>query len=94
MSRVGTFAVVGVVLIVTIYAQDMAIRLLGPDSTLWLGIADVTWPVDGDVWAERLYVGITVWFIWIIRVGVIAIAIYREFLTQNVTRRAAAGGVR
>lgn len=87
MSRVFTFLTVGVILLGTIYAQDLAIRLLGPDSTLWAMIADLTWPVDGDVWAREMYVAITVWFIWIIRVGVVVIAIGREFLRQNVTTR-------
>lgn len=94
MSRLRRLAVIGLVLIITIYAQDLAIRLLGPTSDLYLLIADVTWPVDGDQWAQELYVAITVWFIWIVRVGVIAIGIYREFLSQRVTRQAAAGGVR
>jgi len=94
MGRLQTFAFVAVVLIVSIFAQDMAIRILGPQSQLWALIADVTWPVDGDVWAEELYIAITVWVVWIVRVGVIVVAIYREFLKQRVTTQAAAGGVR
>lgn len=91
MSRAWTFVSIGLVLLATIYMQDVAIRLLGPNSTMWNMIADITWPVDGDVWAREMYVAITVWFIWIIRVGVVVIGLYREFLRQNVT--AAARGV-
>jgi len=91
MSRLNTFVAVGVILVLSIYAQRLAVDLLGPTSTFWQMIADITWPVDGDQWAQQMYVAISVWFIWIIRVGAIVIALYREFTRQNVTRRTAGG---
>jgi len=93
MSRVRTFVAIGLILLVSIYAQRLLIDLIGPGSNLYLGIADVTWPVDGDVWADQMYEAITVWFIWIIRVGAIAIGLYNEFVRQNVTSaQVVAGG--
>jgi len=91
MSRILTFLGVALVIVVSIYMQDLAIRLLGPNSSMWALIADITWPVDGDVWAERTYTAITVWFIWIIRVGAVAAGFYREFLGQKVTAQTPAG---
>jgi hypothetical protein len=89
MSRVSTFVAVGVIIILTIYMQQAAQQLIGPGTPLWNLIADITWPVDGDVWAEEMYVAISVWFMWIIRVAAIVGGIYREFVKQNVTAQAA-----
>lgn len=94
MSRVYTFLAVAMVIVVSIYVQDLAIQLLGPGTQMWENIASITWPVDGDVWAEEMYTAITVWFIWIIRVGAVAGGIYREFLQQNVTAARARGAPR
>lgn len=92
MSRALTFLSIGMVLIVSIWMQRVAVELLGPDSMMWAMIADVTWPVDGEAWAEEMYVAITVWFIWIIRIGAIAGGLYREFAKDNVTAARVSGG--
>lgn len=85
MSRAGTIVAVGLILIVTIWMQRFAMELLGPSSMLWNLIADVTWPVDGDQWAEQMYVAISVWFMWLIRIGAIVGGFVREFRRENVT---------
>jgi hypothetical protein len=91
MSRVGTFLAVGMVLVVSIYMQDVARIIMGPGSALWELLQPVTWPVDGDAWAREMYINVSVWVPWIIRVAAIAGGIYREFTAQNVTAQAAAG---
>jgi len=85
MSRAGTIVAVGIIILVTIWMQRVAVELLGPSSMLWGLIADVTWPVDGDAWAERMYVAISVYFMWLIRVGAVVGGFVREFRKQNVT---------
>jgi len=85
MSRAGTVVAVGIIILVTIWMQRVSVELLGPSSMMWQSIADVTWPVDGDVWAERMYVAITVWFMWLIRVGAVVGGLVREFRRENVT---------
>lgn len=91
MSRVYTFLGVAMVIIVSIYAQNLAMEMLAPGTPMWNNIAGITWPVDGDVWAKQMYTAVTVWFIWIIRIGAVAGGIYREFLQQNVTATRARG---
>ncbi|UIP01697.1 hypothetical protein Hbl1158_16980 (plasmid) [Halobaculum sp. CBA1158] len=93
MSRIRTFAAIGVILLVTLYAQQLLIDVIGPTSNLYQMVEGVTWPVNGEEWAAEMYEAITVWFMWVIRVGVIVIGLYNEFVRQNVTtQRAAAGG--
>lgn len=91
MSKARTFVSIGIILIVTIWMQRVSVEILGPSSQMWQMIADVTWPVDGDVWAEKMYVAITVWFIWIIRIGAILIGLYSMFTKQNVTTTTSGG---
>jgi hypothetical protein len=91
MSRATTFLAIGMVLVVSIYMQDVARIIIGPGSTFWELLQPITWPVDGDVWAEEMYIAVSVWVPWIIRIAAIAGGIYREFTKQNVTARAAAG---
>jgi len=85
MSRAGTIVTVGIIILVTIWMQRMAVELLGPNSMMWGLIADVTWPVDGEEWAEQMYVAITVYFMWLIRIGAVVGGFVREFRKQNVT---------
>lgn len=92
MSRATTFLGIGLVIVVSIWMQRIAIELLGPNSQMWADIAAVTWPVDGDVWAERMYLATSVWFPWIIRVGAVVGGLYREFSGQNVTSARARAG--
>lgn len=94
MSRLMTMLAIGMVIVVSIWMQDLAMRMLGPGTPMWESVATITWPVDGEAWVNEMYTAITVWFIWIIRVGAVAIGFYREFLNQNVTRQARVGGVR
>lgn len=85
MSRAGTIVAVGLILVVTIWMQRLAFELLGPSSMMWGMIENITFPVDGDQWAERMYVAITVWFMWLIRIGAIVGGFVREFRRENVT---------
>lgn len=85
MSRAGTIVAVGLIILVTIWMQRFSHELLGPSSMLWGLIADVEWPVDGDVWAEQMFVAINVYFMWLIRIGAIVGGFVREFRRENVT---------
>lgn len=92
MSRAFTFVTIGLVLLVTIYVQDLAMEMFGPGSGLYEMVAEVDYLLDGEAWAERMYVAVTVWFMWIIRIGAIVAGLYREFRRENVTSARVAGG--
>lgn len=92
MSRAFTFVSIGLILIATIYLQDLAMTMFGPGSGLYEMVADVNYLLDGQQWADRMYVAVTVWFMWIIRIGAIVAGLYREFRQQNVTAARVGGG--
>lgn len=92
MGRVQTILAIALVIVVTIWMQRVLVDVMGPTSPLYQGIAEVTWPVDGDQWAQEMYVAVSVWFMWIIRIGVVVYGFYAEIVRQNVTTRAAATG--
>ena len=92
MSRAFTFVSIGLVLIATIYLQDLAMTMFGPGSGLYQMVTEVNYLLDGEQWAEQMYVAVTVWFMWIIRIGAIVAGLYREFRRENVTQARVSGG--
>lgn len=91
MSRAFTFLVIGMVILLTIFMQDVAAQVIGPGSGMYEMVSKVNQPVNGAEWADRMYVAITVWFMWLIRVAAIVGGLFREFTKQNVTARRGAG---
>ena len=94
MSRAFNFVAVGVLIVLTVWAQRVSVELLGPTSMLWNMVADVnSFGIDGEQWAEDLYIAITVWVMWIIRGAAVVGLLVKEFSRENVTR-ARVGGFR
>lgn len=94
MTRVQTWLGIALIIVITIWAQRISLELLGPGSLFYDLIKDITWPVDGDQWADQMYVSISVWFMWIIRIGAIAYGFYAEIVRQNVSAQVGAQGAR
>ena len=94
MGRVSTWLGIALLIVITIWAQRITLEILAPGTVFYSQIEHITWPVDGDQWAEQMYITISVWFMWIIRVGAIAYGFYWEITKQNVSARAGAQGAR
>ena len=94
MSRLQTWLGIALIIVITIWAQRIALELLGPGTVFYQQIEHITWPVNGDEWADRMYVTISVWFMWIIRIGAVVYGFYAEIVRQNVSAQVGAQGAR
>lgn len=86
MTRINTFVVIAVVIVVAVYARRLAVQLLGPGSFLFELAANATM-FGGQELAEEIYIAVTVWVPWFIVAGAILGGLYREFWKSQVTRR-------
>jgi hypothetical protein len=86
MSRAGTFVALGIIIIAAVYSRQLAMEIIGPGSLMWSLVVDIQYAgINGEEWAEEMYVNITVWVPWLIVGAGIAGAVFREFRRQNVT---------
>jgi len=88
MSRVTTFAAIGVVIIVAVYSRELTMTLLGPGSMMWNLVADVQFgSINGEEWARDMFQAVFVWVPWLLVGAAILGGAYREFTRTNVTQR-------
>lgn len=88
MTRIATFAFIGIVIVVAVYSRRLAVEILGPGSVMFSLAADATM-FGGEQLAKDIYKSVVVWVPWFMVVGAILGGLYREFWQSQVTRRQA-----
>lgn len=85
MTRAFDFTVITVIYIVAVVVHLMGVELMAPGSPLYALATDGTEVMDGQEWADMVYMIISTWVPLIGVGGISAWALVREYRRQTAT---------
>jgi len=85
MTRAYDFTVLTVIYIIAVVIHLMAVELMAPGSPLYAVATDGTEVMDGQAWADMVYMITSTWVPIISVGGITAWTVVREYKRQAVT---------
>lgn len=85
MTRVYDFTVATVIYIVSVIIHFMSVELLAPGTPLYEVATDNTGAMNGEVWADQVFMILSTWVPLIAFGGITAWLVVREYRRQALS---------